>query len=230
MKAVFIDIDNTLLSFDEYVRHTMKTGFEHCGLEPYEPYMYDVFHRENNTLWRMIEQGKITFSQLEKTRWNNVFSALGIEFDGPTFERYFRKSLFDSAIPENGAYDLLERLHKKYILCAASNGPYEQQLNRLRVAGMTKYFSHVFISEKIGAQKPSKEFFDRAFADLNEGGKQLILPQDTMIIGDSLSSDIAGGRQYGMLTCFYKRDPLSPEPLPEIAPTVTVSSLSEIDI
>lgn len=230
MKAVFIDIDNTLLSFDEYVRHTMKTGFEHFGLKPYEPYMYDVFHRENNALWRMIEQGKITFSQLEKTRWNNVFSALGIEFDGPTFERYFRKSLFDSAIPENGAYDLLYRLHKKYILCAASNGPYEQQFNRLQVADMTKYFSHVFISEKIGAQKPSKEFFDRAFAELNEGRKEPVLPQDTMIIGDSLSSDIAGGRQYGMLTCYYRHDPLSPEPLPENAPTVTVSSLSEINI
>ena len=118
MRAVFIDIDNTLLDFEEYVRQTMKTGFEHFGLKPYEPYMYNVFTEENNKLWHMIEAGTITFPELEKVRWNNIFRALGIEYDGTAFEKYFRSSLNESAIPVAGAYELLEYLHGKYILCA----------------------------------------------------------------------------------------------------------------
>lgn len=203
MRAVFIDIDNTLLDFEEYVRQTMKTGFEHFGLKPYEPYMYNVFTEENNKLWHMIEAGTITFPELEKVRWNNVFHSLGIEFDGETFEKYFRHALNESAIPVAGAYELLEYLHGKYILCAASNGPYDQQLHRLELAGMKKFFSYFFISEQIGASKPSQEFFARSFELLNSGRSLPVTPDETIIIGDSMSSDMAGGRNFGMKSCYF---------------------------
>ena len=68
MKLILIDIDNTLLDFDAYIRQTMEEGFAHFGLRPYEPWMYDVFHRENNKLWRQIEEGTLTFQELEKIR------------------------------------------------------------------------------------------------------------------------------------------------------------------
>ena len=87
MKLVLIDIDNTLLDFDAYIRRTMEEGFAHFGLRPYEPWMYDVFHRENNKLWRQIEEGTLTFPELEKIRWNNVFTALDMDFDGVVFEK-----------------------------------------------------------------------------------------------------------------------------------------------
>lgn len=203
MRAVFIDIDNTLLDFEEYVRQTMKTGFEHFGLKPYEPYMYNVFTEENNKLWHMIEAGTITFPELEKVRWNNIFRALGIEYDGTAFEKYFRSSLNESAIPVKGAYEVLEYLHGKYILCAASNGPYDQQLHRLELAGMKKFFSYFFISEQIGASKPSEEFFARSFEILNDGREKPIMPGETIIIGDSMSSDMAGGKNFGMKTCYF---------------------------
>ena len=93
MKLILIDIDNTLLDFDAYIRQTMEEGFAHFGLRPYEPWMYDVFHRENNKLWRQIEEGTLTFPELEKIRWNKVFAALDIEFDGTVFEKYFRTAL-----------------------------------------------------------------------------------------------------------------------------------------
>lgn len=60
MRLVFIDIDNTLLDFDAYVKQTMQTGFAHFGLKPYEPYMFEVFTEENNRLWHQIEQGTLT--------------------------------------------------------------------------------------------------------------------------------------------------------------------------
>ena len=205
MQMIFIDIDNTLLDFDAYIRQTMREGFAHFGLKPCEPYMEAVFHRENGKLWRQIEQGTLTFRELEEIRWNNVFRALNIDFDGQVFEKYFRAALYDSAIPMDGAMELLEALHGKYPLAVASNGPYDQQLHRLEIGGMKPYFDYFFISEHAGAAKPAPAFFGYAFRELNENRSVPILPQETLIIGDSLSSDIAGGLQYGMKTCYYRR-------------------------
>ena len=205
MQMIFIDIDNTLLDFDAYIRQTMREGFAHFGLRPYEPWMYDVFHRENNKLWRQIEEGTLTFPELEKIRWNNVFAALDMDFDGVVFEKYFRTALHESAIPVPGAMELLQSLSGRALLCVASNGPYEQQLHRLEIGGMKPYFDYFFISEHAGAAKPAPAFFDYAFRELNENRSVPILPQETLIIGDSLSSDIAGGLQYGMKTCYYRR-------------------------
>ena len=205
MKAIFIDIDNTLLDFDEYVRTTMAEGFAHFGLPAYQPEMYHVFTTENNKLWRQIEEGALTFEELQKVRWNRIFAALGFSFDGVTFERYFRAALHESAIPVTGALELLQSISGRWLLCVASNGPYEQQLHRLEIGGMKPHFDHFFISERAGAAKPAPAFFDYAFRALNQDRTDPILPQETLIIGDSLTSDIAGGLQYGMKTCYYRR-------------------------
>ncbi len=210
MPVIFIDIDNTLLDFDAYIRQTMAEGFAHFGLRPYEPYMEEVFHRENGKLWHQIEAGTLTFRELEQIRWNNVFRALQIDFDGPVFEKYFRAALYDSAIPVDGAMELLRALHGSYTLAVASNGPYEQQLHRLELAGMKPYFDWFFVSEKLGVSKPAAAFFDGAFAELNKGRETPVRPADCVIIGDSLTSDMAGGRGDGMRTCYFRR-PGAPE-------------------
>lgn len=136
----------------------MREGFAHFGLKPYEPYMEAVFHRENGKLWRQIEQGTLTFAELEAIRWDRVFAALDIAFDGQVFEKYFRAALYDSAIPVDGAMALLKALHGKYPLAVASNGPYDQQLHRLELVGMKRYFDWFFVSERLGASKPPGPF------------------------------------------------------------------------
>ena len=103
------------------------------------------------------------------------------------------------------AHEVVEYLAEKYCVCAASNGPFDQQMNRLLLAGMFDLFDFIFISSEIGAQKPSKEFFDVCFKRLKEHGIHDLLPSEAIIIGDSLSSDMAGGIGYGMKTCFYTR-------------------------
>ena len=75
----------------------------------------------------------------------------------------------------------------------------------LELAGMKRYFDWFFVSERLGASKPARDFFDGAFAALNDGCEAAIAPKDCVIIGDSLTSDMAGGRQYGMKTCYYRR-------------------------
>ena len=226
LNVIFIDVDDTLLSFDGYVKEAMKTGFEKFGLPPYKSWMFSVFTENNDALWRRIEEGSLTFEGLKEIRWNLIFEKLGIDFDGPTFENFFRDHLYDSAIPERGAMKLLRYLHDRYILCAASNGPYDQQVHRLEIAGMLPFFDEVFVSENIGASKPSKEFFDEAFLRLNDKIGISLCPEDSLMLGDSLTSDMAGGRAYGMKTCFYNR---KKEDLPlENGPDYAVTSLDEV--
>lgn len=203
IKAVLLDIDNTLLSFDEYVKVAMQTGFAKFGIGPYEESMYPIFRRINLGLWEAIERREITFEELLQVRWNKVFQALGISADGPAFEIYFRDQLFESAIPVDGSMDLLLYLNKKYPLFAASNGPYRQQVNRLQIAGMLPYFSGLCISEEMGCSKPSDEFYQICLDRICEKAGSRIRPEEVMVIGDSLTADIAGGKRAGMKTCFY---------------------------
>ena len=205
IKAVFLDIDNTLLDFDAYVKQTMTEGFLHYGLKPFEESMFGVFTEINNRLWNEIEQGKLDFKGLEKIRFNMVFRALGIDFDGEEFEAYFREHIWDSAIALDGADEMLRYLAGKYILCIASNGPYEQQLHRLDIGGMKKYFDYYFISEKLGVSKPESAFFQKALEELNRGRAKPILPEECVMLGDSLRSDIAGGKNAGMKTVWFNR-------------------------
>lgn len=226
IKVVFIDIDDTLLSFQGYVRDALATGFARFGLGSYMEDTLATFHRVNNGLWHEIEQGTLTFDELQKIRFNRVFEALGICYDGVVFEKFFRAYLFTSAIEEPHAKELLAYLAGKYTLCAASNGPFEQQCNRLKVGGMYEYFSHFFISSAVGASKPAKAFFDYAFDVLRKNGFPNLDPAECIIIGDSLTSDMAGGKAYGMQTCLYSKKPHTAAETAGI--THVVSSLKEI--
>ncbi len=210
IKAVLMDVDNTILDFDAYVKTAMREGFEKFGLKKYEDYMYSVFLSINTEMWHGIEQDTLSYEELLKTRWNRIFGALGISFDGCVFEKYFKGSLFESAIPIEGAFELLAYLKEKYILCVASNGAYAQQINRLTKCGMIGSFDGLFISEKVGASKPAGEFFDYCMEGINNIGKvrgmNTIMPNQIMMVGDSLSSDIKGASAYGMKTCYFDKN------------------------
>jgi len=202
-RVVMFDVDDTLLSFQGYVQESMKEGFKLFNIAKYEDWMYPVFTKTNDMLWRRIEDGTLTFEELKNIRWTMVFKEIGVDFDGVFFEKWFRDRLFSNAILEDGAIDVLEYLKGKYMLCVVSNGPYDQQINRLKIGGLDKYFSHVFISGKVGHQKPSKEFFDVCFNEIKETDIPDLKPEDVIIVGDSMTADIAGGKHYGLSTCLY---------------------------
>lgn len=197
LKTVLFDIDNTLLSFDDYVRTAMHDGFQKFGLRTYEPWMFEVFSTHNARLWRAVEQGEMTLDALEKVRWNDIFRELQICFDGEVFEDYFKAELFHSAIVIDGARETLDALHGKYTLAVASNGPLDQQRNRLALAGMLDDFDALFVSQDIGCNKPARAFFDECLRRLGNA------PEEVLMVGDSLTSDMLGGEQAGLRTCFY---------------------------
>lgn len=205
IKVVFMDIDDTIFDFSAFVKKAMKDGFEKYGLPSYTNEMFLIFNDVNNKLWRSAHQENLTIQELNSICWNKFFKEIGISFDSRIFEEYFCEELYGSAIFEPNALELIKYLYGKYIMCVASNAPYNQQMNRLKVGGIDSFFSYVFISSAIGAKKPDKAFFDYCFRELRKSGCENLVPEEAIIIGDSITSDIAGGRDYGMKTCFYSR-------------------------
>lgn len=98
LKAVLMDIDDTLLDFGKCAEQAMRIGFAEWGL-PYDDSTYATFTRINDGLWLMIERGELTTQQLFQFRWNRIFEALGIQADGAAFEKRFLDLLYETAIP-----------------------------------------------------------------------------------------------------------------------------------
>ncbi len=196
IKAVFIDVDNTLLDFDKCAKASMMECYNDFNLH-FEDWMFDAFRDINLAMWKDMEKGLLTKEQLIRTRWSNVFKHLGIVADGEAFEKSFKHYLNEVTVLVDGAMQTLRYLASKYPLYVASNAPYNQQSHRLKNAGMLDYIKELFVSEEIGHPKPRKEFFDACFEAIP------FKPEETIMIGDSVSADINGARNYGMHTCWY---------------------------
>lgn len=197
VKAVLLDIDNTLLDFSKCSYLAMQKSFVEHGL-PFSQKVYTTFTEVNEVLWKRIEKGDYTRDLLHKERWNKIFGMLGINYDGEKVEQSFLDNLYDCVVVIDGAKEIVEYLASKYPVYTASNAPNDQQYNRLKVSGLYPYITKVFTSEALGVDKPQKLFFDKCFAQMNG-----VLPENTVMIGDSLSADIKGAKQYGLKTIWY---------------------------
>lgn len=197
IKAVLLDIDNTLLDFNKCSREAMCLAAKDFSINFPENY-FEIFTEINNSLWEKIEKGELNRQGLFKIRWNMIFEAMGINADGPQFEELFRGYIKSSAIPVEGAEEILEYLSKKYYVCTASNSELAQQEKRLRKAGMLPYIRKIFTSEEIGFAKPSAEFFEACKNELPQFRKEEII-----VIGDSITADIDGAKAFGFKTCWF---------------------------
>lgn len=221
IKAVLLDVDNTILDFHVCAKEAMRVTFAKWKL-PFAEEMFSVFTVQNDILWEKIERNELTREELYKIRWKGIFEALGIVgIDPVAFDVDFRKNIEESAEPVEGAHALVEYLSSKYILCISSNAAHKRQMKRLTKAGMLPYVRYLFSSEKIGHSKPEKAFFDACLNTLGE-----ISPTEVVIIGDSLTADIAGGVGSGMKTIWFNYNHI---PVPTgIAADYVVNALSEI--
>ncbi len=217
--TVLIDVDDTLLDFNLSAKIAAQKAFLKCGLE-FNEEAYQSFLVINNMLWKQVEAKTITREQLHYTRWNLVLEKMNLVGDGRLIEQEFLDGLFWCAEKIDGAEDICKYLSSKYTLCTASNAPHNQQINRLKISGLTAYISHVFTSEASGVSKPDGRFFDECFKVLNNTPKEQVV-----MIGYSLSSDIVGGKNYGLKTIWVKN---SSKASNSDLPTYTVNSLKEI--
>ena len=197
MKALLIDIDGTLLDYRQSEALGISAIMEHYGVTP-TPELAAHYHDVNQSFWEKYEKGEITRAQINEGRYPAFFGELGVEVDPEVCEEIYQDFVNNRLVPVEGAEDMLRYLSGKYLLYAASNGYSDKQRERLRKAGMISYFTDIFVSQETGSQKPQKEFFDYCFARMPAGLKR----DEVMIIGDGLTSDMRGGNNAGVHTCW----------------------------
>ncbi|KOS68308.1 HAD family hydrolase [Lysinibacillus contaminans] len=196
-KTLLFDVDDTLLDFDLAENAALTRLFEQENITV-TPAMLVRYRELNEAMWRAFERGEVTKNVLHNTRFSNFFKEYGIDIDGEHFEAGFQKYLQEAHYFVEGAYDVIAQLAKDYDLYVVSNGKTTTQNKRLIDADLAKYFKGIFISEQTGYQKPMIEFFDYVFTRIDGLDKN-----KTLIVGDSLTSDIKGGLRAGIDTCWF---------------------------
>ena len=194
-RTLLFDVDGTLLDFDAAERRGLETVFNRNGWPTQE--MIACYAEINRDLWSRFEKGEIAKAQITNTRFERVFQAFGIQADGLETERQYRDRLNHSAILMDGAKETLGQLKGRYDLYVVTNGFTQTQRMRMASSGLEDYFKASFISEEVGYQKPQREFFDYCFERMPGADRG-----ETLIIGDSLSSDMKGGNNAGIDTCW----------------------------
>ena len=198
MKPILLfDLDNTILNFDTGERSALLTAFESFGIETNEKMLAD-YHVINIKHWEKLERGELTRLEVLEGRFDELFALYGIDCTGRLIQTTYEHELGKHYDFMPGAKELLERLYPDNELYIVSNGCAEIQRSRIEGAGLKKYFKAFFVSENIGYDKPQKEFFDYCFAHIPD-----FSPDRAVVIGDSLTSDISGGINAGLKTCWY---------------------------
>ena len=220
-KIVLLDLDNTIIDFNECARHSIMNIFGKLGFE-YTENVFDTFITENVKIWKRLELGEIDKPFLRANRWNIILGKLGIDYDGTIIEEQFENGVAQGAYPVEYAYELLEYLYKKYDIYIVSNGFRYVQESRIKIGKYDKYFKDLFLSEDIGIQKPDTRFFDYCYEKIGCPPKE-----DMVLIGDSLSADIKGGNAYNIDTIWFNKN--NDELSGNTKPTYTVNHLKEIE-
>lgn len=197
MKYLFFDLDDTLLDFHKAETWALRQALRRSGVEPTDA-IAARYSEINQSQWELLEEQKITRQQVLVRRFQLLFQELGVNASCEKTQKCYENMLAKGHDFMPGAQELLETLKGKYEMYLVSNGTAMVQDARLRDSGIEQYFKGIFISERVGVDKPQEEFFDRSFAAI-----PVFDPGQAMIIGDSLTSDIRGGNNAGIQTCWY---------------------------
>lgn len=197
IKTVLFDLDDTLLDFHQAEAIALRQTLIALELEPEETAIAR-YSEINAAQWRLLEEGKLTREQVLTRRFSILFDELGVERSSEQAREIYERLLGIGHYFIPGAPEVLAALVPKYDLYLVSNGTASVQESRLKSAGIQPYFKDIFISQVIGFDKPKKEFFDRCFAKIPN-----FVHEEAIIVGDSLTSDMRGGRNAGIRTCWF---------------------------
>ena len=221
IEFLFLDLDDTILDFHKAERLALAKTFRSFGLEPTESVMAR-YSQINKAHWERLERKELTREEVLVGRFNCLFQEVGLTVDAEKCARAYEDNLSVGHYFLPGALEALEGLHRKYKLYLASNGTAKVQAGRLESANISHYFQEIFVSQEIGANKPDLAYFHRCFAKIPGFD-----PKRAMMVGDSLTSDILGGIQAGMATCW-----VNPEGKPcreDIRPDYEIKALHRLE-
>ena len=217
---LLFDADNTLFDFDQTAKDAFAATFRAFGMQE-EDHHYEQYHGISQGCWRDFEAKKIDQETLRRVRFELFFEAASIEEDALEFNRHYLQNLINHSSLLEGALELLNQLHGKIPMAIITNGLKDVQRPRLKRTGLTDYFEAIVVSDEIGVSKPHAPFFDHTFEQINFPDKSKVL-----VIGDSLSSDIKGGNNYGLHTCWF--NPKKQSNHLGVSPTYEIGRLEEL--
>lgn len=199
IKTILWDIDGTLLDFHAAEREAIKTLFEKFELGEYTDEMIQRYSKVNRSYWERLERGEVTKSQVLVGRFEDFFASERLDTSiAPEFNKAYQLSLGDTIVFCDDSYNIVKSLKGKVKQYAVSNGTVVAQTKKLRLSGLGELFDGIFLSEDLGVEKPNVEFFENVFEEIGPINKN-----EVIIVGDSLTSDICGGNNAGILTCWY---------------------------
>ena len=197
IQHILLDLDDTLLDFRRAESTAITKTLLKLKVEPTE-HLLTRYHEINDALWHRLEMGDITRRALLTERFRQLAEEFSLSIDPVLTQQHYDEFLSMGCFFIPGAKELLDKLARRYTLYIASNGNVRAQQKRILNAGISSYFADVFLSELIGADKPSPAFFDACFARMKGAHRD-----NTVLVGDSLRSDIRGGMNAGLLTVWF---------------------------
>lgn len=218
--TLLIDVDDTLLDFLRCEENAFLKTCEMYKIENGEK-IYPRYSQINDNVWKELEQGIISRKEVVVVRFERLFKELGLDFDPAQFNYEYRKNLSNFYFYIDGAEDFLKKIKGKIKICAITNGIKFVQDIRLKESGLCNYFDKIFISEESGYAKPDRRFFDWAIDRMDEKDRTKIL-----MFGDSLTSDMQGGMNAELDTCWF--NPKNKENYLNLPLTYTVKTYDEI--
>lgn len=199
IKAVLIDIDDTIFDFEKCSKNAFKKTLKKLDLF-YEEKDFSYFNKVNDILWTKQKLGELNINQVFIERSNMMSKYFGLDIEKEIFNNLFVEFLYDEIEIVDEIEDLLSYLSNKYQIFAASNGVYDMQVNRLKKSNLDKYFDEIFVSDKIGFEKPDKRFFQKIMDITKYSNKDLIM------IGDSIKSDIIGAKNSNIKSIYFNKE------------------------
>lgn len=220
-KIIMFDADDTLFDFKKSEREAFKKTMIEFNMEYDEINHLKIYSEINSVIWKEFENGLITQEKLRIERFKRFSEVLNTKFDEVEFSKSYSKHLANASYLYDDSIRLVEGLHKNYRLSIITNGLKDVQNNRIRKSVIGKYFEDIVISEEVQVSKPNPKIFDLALNNIKHDDKSSVL-----MVGDSLSSDIQGGINFGIDTCWF--NPNKAVNKTSFKPTYEISSLMEL--
>lgn len=213
---LLIDADGTLFNYALAEKKALEGTFRNFCI-PFAPGTSDLYRKFNHEVWVDFEKGQISASALRVVRFERLFQAAGITADAEAFSQRYLYNLSAASDLLDGAEAAVRALRGKFRMAIITNGLRDVQRPRLAHSAIAGDFEHLAISEEMGVAKPSARFFEVVLAQIGSPRREEVL-----VVGDSLSSDILGGINAGIDTCWF--NPAGAPADPQIPPMYEVHS------
>ncbi|MBQ9859429.1 MAG: YjjG family noncanonical pyrimidine nucleotidase [Clostridia bacterium] len=199
IRVILWDVDGTLLDFHAAERVAIRHLFAQFSLGECTDEMLARYSMLNKQYWQRLERGEMTKPQILVGRFREFFATEGLDVTvAEAFNEAYQYSLGDTVAYCDDSLSIVRSLQDKVGQYVVSNGTIVAQNKKLRLSGLGELMDGIFLSEQVGAEKPSPVFFDHVFAHIEPVDKGEVL-----IVGDSLTGDIRGGKNAGIRTCWY---------------------------